>query len=173
MIIARVIAEPAVLSAHCDAVVHALESQGAKVHGADPLPGLDGVLQIMADDGEPASFRSVLDRHFGATDMLITDHLPQVPQVFVSDALIDYVQALVAHTRDSSRFEAGLSPRAGLALLRAAQSHALVSERKQVLPEDVQAVIPAVVGHRLRALGSAQNKVLDPAQEMIRAVAIP
>ena len=99
-----------------------------------------------------------------------------VPQVFVSDALIDYVQALVAYTRDSSRFEAGLSPRAGLALLRAAQSHALVSSRKQVLPEDVQAVIPAVVGHRLRTLsglGSAQNKVLDPAQEMIRAVAIP
>ena len=85
MIIARVIAEPAVLSANCDAVVHALESQGAKVHGADPLPGLDTVLQIIANDGDPAAFRGVLDRHFGATDMLITDHLPQVPQVFVSD----------------------------------------------------------------------------------------
>ena len=85
VIIARVIAEPAVLSANCDAVVHALESQGAKVHGADPLPGLDTVLQIIADDGDPAAFRGVLDRHFGATDMLITDHLPQVPQVFVSD----------------------------------------------------------------------------------------
>ena len=85
LIIARVIAEPAVLSANCDAVVHALESQGAKVHGADPLPGLDTVLQIIADDGDPAAFRGVLDRHFGATDMLITDHLPQVPQVFVSD----------------------------------------------------------------------------------------
>ena len=85
LIIARVIAEPAVLSANCDAVVHALESQGAKVHGADPLPGLETVLQIMANDGDPAAFRGVLDRHFGATDMLITDHLPQVPQVFVSD----------------------------------------------------------------------------------------
>ena len=85
LIIARVIAEPAVLSANCDAVVHALESQGARVHGADPLPGLDTVLQIIADDGDPAAFRGVLDRHFGATDMLITDHLPQVPQVFVSD----------------------------------------------------------------------------------------
>lgn len=85
MIIARVIAEPAALSAHVDAVVHALEAQGAKVHGADPLPGLDTVLQIMADAGDAAAFRSVLDRHFGATDMLITDHLPHVPQVFVSD----------------------------------------------------------------------------------------
>lgn len=73
------------MSATCDAVVHALESQGSKIHGADPLPGLDAVLQIMAEDGEPAAFRAVLDRHFGATDMLITDHLPQVPQVFVSD----------------------------------------------------------------------------------------
>ena len=85
VIIARVIAEPAALSANCDAVVHALEAQGAKIHGAEPLSGLDTVLQIIANDGDPAAFRSVLDRHFGATDMLITDHLPQVPQVFVSD----------------------------------------------------------------------------------------
>ena len=66
-------------------MVHALEAQGAKIHGAEPLSGLDTVLQIIANDGDPAAFRSVLDRHFGATDMLITDHLPQVPQVFVSD----------------------------------------------------------------------------------------
>ena len=85
MLIARVIAEPAALSAHLDAAVHALEAQGAKVLGADPLPGLDAVLQIMADGGEPAAFRAVLDRHFSPSDTLITDHLPQVPGVFVSD----------------------------------------------------------------------------------------
>ena len=77
------------------------------------------------------------------------------------------------HTRDSAHFEMGLSPRAGLALLRAAQSWALMSGRNQVLPEDVQTVAPAVVGHRLRAVTSGDVKILDPAQELIRAVAIP
>ena len=96
-----------------------------------------------------------------------------VTRVFVSDALVDYVQALILHTRDSARFEMGLSPRAGLALLRAAQSWALMSGRSQVLPEDVQTVAPAVVGHRLRPIANGENKILDPAQELIRSVAIP
>ena len=53
--------------------------------GADPLPGLDDVLQIMAESGDSAAVRAVLDRHFSPADLLITDHLPQVPGVFVSD----------------------------------------------------------------------------------------
>jgi len=97
----------------------------------------------------------------------------EVGQVVVSDALVDYVQALIAFTRDSSKFDTGLSPRAGLAVLRGAQAWALMSGRKQVLPEDVQAVLPAVVGHRLRPVVDAGKKAFDPAQELIRAVAIP
>lgn len=85
VLIVRVIAEPAVLSAHVDAAVHALEAQGARVLGADPLPGLEAVLQVMADQGEVSAVRAVLDRHFSPSDLLITDHLPQVPRVFVSD----------------------------------------------------------------------------------------
>ena len=96
-----------------------------------------------------------------------------VTKVFVSDALVDYVQALILHTRDSAHFEMGLSPRAGVALLRAAQSWALMSGRNQVLPEDVQAVAPAVVGHRLRPVTNGETKILDAAQELIRAVPIP
>ena len=96
-----------------------------------------------------------------------------VTQVFASDALIDYVQALVNYTRDSARFEMGLSPRAGLAILRAAQSWAMMAGRRQVLPEDVQTIVPAVTGHRLRPVSNGDGKVLDPAQELIRAVAIP
>ena len=96
-----------------------------------------------------------------------------VTKVFVSDALVDYVQALILHTRDSAHFEMGLSPRAGVALLRAAQSWALMSGRNQVLPEDVQAVAPAVVGHRLRSVTNGETKILDAAQELIRAVPIP
>jgi MoxR-like ATPase len=73
-----------------------------------------------------------------------------VPGVHASDALLDYVQAIVRYTRESPHFEAGLSPRAGIALLRAAQAWALIHGHEGVLPEDVQAVLPGVVGHRLK-----------------------
>ena len=96
-----------------------------------------------------------------------------VTEVFVSDALVDYIQALIAFTRDSARFEAGLSPRAGLAVLHAAQAWAMMAGHRQVLPEDVQATLPSVVGHRLRAVVDASKKAFDPAQELIRSVAIP
>ncbi len=75
----------------------------------------------------------------------------QVQDVHVSEALLDYVQALVEFTRETPAFESGLSPRAALALLRAAQAWALLHGHSGVLPEDVQAVTPGVVGHRLRA----------------------
>ncbi len=97
----------------------------------------------------------------------------EVTAVVVSDALIDYVQALNNHTRDSARFEMGLSPRAGLALLHASQAWAMMAGRQQVLPEDVQAIAPSVVGHRLRPITNGDTKILDAAQELLRNVAIP
>jgi MoxR-like ATPase len=75
----------------------------------------------------------------------------KVEQVHLSEPLLDYVQDLIAYSRQSSAFPVGLSPRAGLALLRAARAWALISGRTHVLPDDVQAVLPAVAGHRLRA----------------------
>ena len=97
----------------------------------------------------------------------------EVVNVHVSDALIDYVQALINHTRDSAHFEMGLSPRAGLALLRAAQAWALLSGRKLVLPEDVQTIAPAVVGHRLRAVSTGNAKVIDASAALLKSVPIP
>jgi phosphoserine phosphatase len=85
LLIARVIAEPAALSAHCERAVHAIEAQGARVLGADPLPGLDDVLQFMVEDGDAAALRAVLDRHFSPCDLLVADHLPHMPRTFVSD----------------------------------------------------------------------------------------
>src|SRR3954469_7692833 len=96
-----------------------------------------------------------------------------VPQMQVSDALLDYVQGLVHFTRSSPRFTQGLSPRAGVALLRAAQAWAMMEGRRQVLPEDVQAVVPAVVGHRLHGGNEAGKGGFDPAKELIAGVAIP
>ncbi|MGB7754866.1 MAG: AAA family ATPase [Salinisphaera sp.] len=67
----------------------------------------------------------------------------------VRDPLLDYLQALIERSRRDGMFERGLSPRGGLALRRAAQAWALIDGRDHVLPDDVQAVLPAVVDHRL------------------------
>ncbi|MBP2483707.1 MoxR-like ATPase [Stenotrophomonas sp. PvP093] len=74
-----------------------------------------------------------------------------VGQVHASDALIDYVQALLTRSRQHAGVRVGLSPRAGLALLRAARAHALLLGRGHVVPEDVQTLFVAVAGHRLVA----------------------
>ena len=73
----------------------------------------------------------------------------EVQAVHASAALLDYVQALVRHTRSAPDFAHGLSPRAALALLQAGRAWAYMEDRDHVLPEDLQAVVPAVVGHRL------------------------
>ena len=73
----------------------------------------------------------------------------QVPKIKMTDALLDYVQRLVAKTRDQDLSVLGLSPRGSLALVRSAQSWALIQGRDHVLPEDVQAVFVAVAGHRI------------------------
>ncbi|MEE2893774.1 MAG: AAA family ATPase [Pseudomonadota bacterium] len=73
-----------------------------------------------------------------------------VREVQSTDALLDYLQRIVAHSRNASEFAWGLSPRGALALLRAAQAWAFIDGRDFVLPEDVQAVLPSVVEHRLR-----------------------
>jgi MoxR-like ATPase len=79
----------------------------------------------------------------------------QVSTLHVAPALLDYVQALVRHTRESGRFATGLSPRAAIALVRAAQAWALLHGRSGVLPEDVQAVLIPVAGHRLEPRDAA------------------
>jgi MoxR-like ATPase len=70
-------------------------------------------------------------------------------RVHASDALLDYVQAVARASREAGRYQAGLSPRAGIALLRAARAHALLLGRAHVVPEDVQALFIPVAAHRL------------------------
>jgi len=97
-----------------------------------------------------------------------------VTRVHASPALIDYLQALIRHTRASTDFAGGLSPRAGLSLLQAARAWALMDGRREVLPEDVQAVIPGVVGHRLHSSGQhGRINGVDVAARLIASVAIP
>ena len=73
-----------------------------------------------------------------------------VDEVRVSDPLIEYVQRLVGYSRRGGEFAYGLSPRGALALLHSARAWALIHDRSHVVPEDVQAVLPSVVEHRLR-----------------------
>lgn len=98
----------------------------------------------------------------------------QVPRVHVADALLDYVQALLEFSRSSPKYLSGLSPRAGLAVLRAAQAWAFMAGRNAVLPEDVQAVLPSVVSHRLRGAGEQMGRAAQAAAtQLLNAVAIP
>jgi len=86
-----------------------------------------------------------------------------VLDVHVSGALLDYVQALVAHTRNAAAIGVGLSPRAAIGLLRAARAWALIAGRDAVIPEHVQAVFAPVVDHRLQHshVGAAAARVLE------------
>jgi MoxR-like ATPase len=94
--------------------------------------------------------------------------------VHTSDALLDYIQALVHHTRNSPGFAGGLSPRAALALVHASRAWALLDARKHVVPEDVQAILAAVVSHRLHSGGGdASSSGADAATRLMQNVAIP
>jgi len=103
--------------------------------------------------------------------MLIAEQ-QRAASLHVAPALYDYVQALAAHTRTAAEWKAGLSPRAGLGLVAAARAWALLAGRDHVLPEDVQAVLPAVTAHRLPAAGE-QRSADELAHALIEAVPLP
>jgi len=96
----------------------------------------------------------------------------QVDSVHVAEPLIDYLQNLLTRSREMPGLAHGLSPRAGLALLRAARAWALAHGRGHVLPEDLKAVLPSVAGHRLMArdAGQASSTLVD---QLMRTVPVP
>jgi len=92
--------------------------------------------------------------------------------IYVGAALLDYVQALIAQSR--SLWQLGLSPRAAQGLVRAAQGWALLAGERAVLPEHVQAVLPAVAGHRLERRGSPEASDGERlSAELLNSVAVP
>ncbi len=97
----------------------------------------------------------------------------QVKAIHASEALLDYAQGLVRFSRESGHYEIGLSPRAGLALLSAARAWAFTENREVVLPEDLQAVLAPVCGHRLRPAGSGavtSEAVVAPMLDQVAVV---
>jgi MoxR-like ATPase len=105
---------------------------------------------------------------------VLLSYQSKVGNVHISDALLRYLQDLLAFSRSSDLFSAGLSPRAGLAIRDAARAWALIHGRASVIPEDIQAVLGAVVGHRLRP-GSVASVADDEAlaEALRRSVPIP
>lgn len=95
----------------------------------------------------------------------------RVETIHVSDALLDYLQDLLEFSRLSPDFNGGLSPRSGLAMLHCSQAWALLHGRSLVLPEDLQAVLPSVIGHRL--IHSQETGSVSAAEVLIKQVPIP
>ena len=106
------------------------DSERALLTGSDRRAQI-AVTQAQLDTGNVLALRAAVER------------------VHASEALVGYVLALLERSRRDARVEVGLSPRAGLALLRAARAHALLAGRTHVLPDDVQALFVPVAGHRL------------------------
>jgi MoxR-like ATPase len=131
--------------------------------GTFPLPEsqLDRFLmRIELGYPEPHAERELLikgDRRNAVKDMRpvvskgeLRDIQAAVVAIKVSEPLIDYVQRLVWFSRQGHEFAFGLSPRGALALVAGAKAWALINDRTHVVPEDVQAILPGVVEHRLR-----------------------
>ena len=120
-------------------------------------PDREAERQLLSGDSEPVA---------DITPLLDADRVLQLQRrargVHLSAHLVGYVQDLLEVSRLSGRFAFGLSPRAGLALLRAARAWALLAGRDWALPEDVQQVLPHVAGHRLRHADTLAE--VDPAE---------
>jgi MoxR-like ATPase len=96
-----------------------------------------------------------------------------VRAVTVSEALLDYLQVLIAATRSGQWFVEGLSPRAGIAVLRVARARALMAQRDYVAPDDLQAVLPQAIAHRLQPVPAAGRGAVEQVRAMVEATPIP
>jgi MoxR-like ATPase len=96
-----------------------------------------------------------------------------VLKIHVADPLLNYVQDLITATRSGRWFLQGLSPRAGIALVRAAKAQALLAGRNYVAPDDVQAILPQTIAHRLIPVADAGRGAVEQVRAMVQAVALP
>lgn len=105
--------------------------------------------------------------------MDLLDLQDEARTVIVADRLVDYVQALLATTRQGAEFVAGLSPRAGMGLLAAARAWAMIEGRDHALPEDVQRVFPYVAGHRLHRTSDGRMPDMNDLERLLQSIALP
>ncbi|MBK7281071.1 AAA family ATPase [Candidatus Aalborgicola defluviihabitans] len=109
--------------------------------------------------------------------LLSLSELQQLQQlvlaVHAAAPLLDYVQDLIAATRSGQWFLQGLSPRAGIAVVRAAKAQALLSGRDYVAPDDVQAILPQTIAHRLIPVGDSGRGAVEQVRAMLATVPLP
>jgi MoxR-like ATPase len=154
--------------------------------GTFPLPDsqLDRfLLSISLGFPEPAVERKLLtaqDRMLMLRETRPVIHPHDVLQlhvdcqkVHVSDALLDYVQALLAETRNSRWFETGLSPRAGIAMLQCCKAFAFLEGRDFAIPEDIKAIFPGLARHRMNLPHGMETSVEEQLSALLNQVAIP
>jgi len=97
----------------------------------------------------------------------------KVQAIHAAAPLLNYVQDLIAATRSGHWFVQGLSPRAAIALVRAAKAQALIEGRDYVAPDDVQAILPQTIAHRLVPVRDAGRGSVEQVRAMMEAVALP
>jgi len=132
-------------------------------------PGREAEREILKGEDRRELYRSMKPVVDGQQLLALQE---QVHQVHVSEALLEYVQDLLAASRSAPQFANGLSPRAGLGLVQAARAWAFVHHRKMVLPEDIQAVALSVMIHRLHPVDSGQAAP-GLVQQLLDTVPIP
>ncbi|MDP2285840.1 MAG: MoxR family ATPase, partial [Pseudohongiella sp.] len=148
--------------------------------GTYPLPESQSdrfLMRLTLGYPDPAAERILLERAEQRSSLInvrqcfeaaaLAEWRALATSVKCSAYLLDYVQRLIACTRDNERFLAGLSPRGGIALIRAAKTFALMSGRDHVIPEDVQAIFPSVAEHRLQARGTTHRQSGETASQWI------
>ena len=128
-------------------------SERALLAGQDRREAITGLAPVMTPERLIAAQQAVLAVH-------------------ASDALLDYLQALIAATRSGRWFVDGLSPRAGIAVLRAARAHALLDERDYVAPDDVQAILVQTIAHRLVPVAGSGRGRAEQVRAMVESVPV-
>ena len=93
--------------------------------------------------------------------------------VHAAEPLINYLQDLMAATRSGRWFLQGLSPRAGIAVMRAAKAQAFLNHRDYVAPDDIAAVLPQTAAHRLIPVSDAGRGALEQVRAMLAVVPLP
>jgi MoxR-like ATPase len=131
--------------------------------GYPPLPDEAQMLSEQATDTPIDRLECV------ASAQEVLDGIEDAKRVFVEESLNRYIVALLRQTRSDNRLYLGASPRAGIALLRVAKARALVSGRDYVEPDDIKAVAPTVLAHRLILAPEARSSGLD-AEDLVRSI---
>jgi MoxR-like ATPase len=133
-------------------------------------PGADAERELLTSGSRAGLLRQV-KTILGTADILQLQQ--DCSAVHVSPALLDYIQALLAETRNGQWFESGLSPRAGLGLLNASRAYAFLEGRDYVIPEDIKAVFPWLARHRLNANSGFNAASDEQITAMLQQLPIP